>query len=77
MPEQQRLLVDEPFKMELEAPGWTLQLLEACDGTHTCEQLFETFKASGMLSPETSFRQFVDVLTVLVSGGWVKLTLES
>lgn len=71
--ESQRLLVDEPFKMELEAPGWTLQLLEVCDGTRSGEELFETFKVGGMLSPETSFRQFSDVLTVLVSGGWVQL----
>jgi hypothetical protein len=70
-PERQRLLVDEPFKMELEAPGWTLQLLEACDGRRTGEELFEMFKVNETLEPATSFRQFADVLTVLVSGGWV------
>lgn len=70
-PDHQRLLVDEPFKMELEAPSWTLQLLEKCDGTRTGEGLFEMFKGEEILEVDTSFRQFADILTVLVSGGWV------
>jgi SAM-dependent methyltransferase len=72
-PERQRLQVDEPFKMELEAPGWTLQLLELCDGTRSGEDLFGIFKANEALEPETTFHQFADVLSLLVSGGWLSL----
>ena len=70
MPEKQRLLVDEPFKMELEAPGWTLELLAACDGSRSGEDLFEMFKASERLDPSTTFSQFAEILRLLVSGGY-------
>ncbi|HET9742477.1 MAG TPA: class I SAM-dependent methyltransferase [Terriglobales bacterium] len=66
--ERQHLLIDEPFKMQIEAPNWMLQLLPACDGSRTGEDLFEMFKANGTLAAETTFRQFADVLTVLRSG---------
>jgi len=70
MPEKQRLLVDEPFKMELEAPGWTLELLAACDGSRSGEDLFEMFRASERLDPTTTFSQFAEILRLLVSGGY-------
>jgi SAM-dependent methyltransferase len=73
-PESQKLFTDAPFRMELEAPGWTLQLLSECDGTRTGEQLFESMKAQGIVAPETAFRDFADVLTVMVSGGYVSIS---
>lgn len=69
-PERQRILTDEPFKMELDAPGWTLELLAACDGSRTGTELFEMFKEQGMLEPGTSFDQFAEILRVLISGGY-------
>ena len=72
-PEKQSLLVDEPFKMELTAPGWTLELLAACDGTHTGEELFAMFKTRELLESETSFEQFAEILRLLVSGGYTVL----
>ena len=72
-PEKQRILVDEPFKMELDAPGWTLEVLAACDGNRTGEELFETFKDNSTLEPETRFDQFAEILRLLVSGGYVEL----
>jgi SAM-dependent methyltransferase len=69
--ESQRLFIDAPFKMQLEAPGWTLQLLSECDGSRTGEQLFESMKAQDIIQPETPFPEFSDVLTVMVSGGYV------
>jgi len=71
-PEKQRLLIDEPFKMELEAPGWTLELLAACDGNRTGQELFESFKAQEVLEPNTSFEQFAEILRLLVSGGFAR-----
>ena len=73
MPEKQRLLLDEPFRMELEAPGWTLELLAACDGSRTGEELFEIFKTSERLDQGTTFEQFADILRLLVSGGYATL----
>ena len=72
-PESQKLFIDAPFKMQLEAPGWTLQLLSECDGTRTGEELLESLKAQGIIPPETPFPDFGDVLTVMVSGGYVKI----
>ena len=72
-PEKQRILIDEPFKMELDAPGWTLELLAACDGNRTGEELFHTFKEKETFEPETSFRQFAEVLRLLVSGGYTAI----
>ena len=72
-PEKQRILIDEPFRMELEAPGWTLELLASCDGSHTGQELFENFKAQGMLEPDTRFEQFAEILRLLVSGGYADL----
>ena len=72
-PEKQRLLIDEPFKMELEAPGWTLELLAACDGSRTGEALFGMFNANNMLEQGTTFEQFAEVLRLLVSGGYARL----
>ena len=74
-PERQRILIDEPFKMELEAPGWTLELLAACDGTRTGEELFEMLKARELLEAGTSFEQFAQILRLLVSGGWLPVKL--
>jgi SAM-dependent methyltransferase len=74
--ESQKLFTDTPFKMQLEAPEWTLQLLSECDGTRTGEQLFESMKAQGIVEPETPFRDFADVLTVMVSGGYLSISSE-
>ena len=76
-PERQHLLIDEPFKMELEGPGWTLELLAACDGHRTGAELFETLKAQEMIDPKTSFEEFSEVLRLLVSGGWVSVSGKS
>lgn len=74
-PNSQKLFVDSPFKMQLEAPGWTLQLLSECaDGKQTGEQLFGSMKEQGIIQPETPFRDFADVLTVMVSGGYVSIS---
>ena len=61
--------------MELEAPGWTLELLAACDGTRTGEELFEMLKARELLESDTSFEQFAQILRLLVSGGWLPVKL--
>jgi len=74
-PEKQRILIDEPFKMELDAPGWTLELLAACDGNRTGKKLFEMFKAKEILEPATSFEQFAEILRLLASGGWIAIKL--
>jgi hypothetical protein len=73
-PESQKLFIDTPFKMQLEAPEWTLQLLSECDGARAGEQLFESMKAQGIIQPETPFQDFADVLTVMVSGGYVSIS---
>jgi len=72
-PQSQRLLIDEPFKMELEAPGWTLELLAACDGSRSGQDLFEMFKTKEMFEPGTSFSQFAEILRLLVSGGFAAI----
>jgi len=73
-PESQKLFTDAPFKMQLEAPEWTLQLLSECDGTRTGEQLFQSMKGQGIIQPETPLAEFADVLTVMVSGGYVSIS---
>jgi len=73
IPEKQRILIDEPFKMELDAPGWTLELFAACDGSRTGNELFDMFKEQGMLEPGTSFDQFAEILRLLVSGGYASV----
>ncbi|MFZ3262358.1 MAG: class I SAM-dependent methyltransferase [Terriglobales bacterium] len=73
-PESQKLFTDAPFKMQLEAPEWTLQLLSECDGSRTGEQLLESMKAQGIIQPETPFHDFADVLTVMVSGGYMSIS---
>jgi len=73
-PESQKLFTDAPFKMQLEAPEWTLQLLSECDGTRTGKQLFESMKAQEIIQPGTQFQEFADVLTVMVSGGYVSIS---
>lgn len=71
--ESQKLFTDAPFKMQLEASGWTLQLLAECDGTRMGEQLFDSMKVRGIVEPDTPFRDFADVLTVMVSGGYLRI----
>jgi len=73
-PESQKLFTDAPFKMQLEAPEWTLQLLSECDGTRTGDELFESMKTQGIIHPETPFSDFADVLTVMVSGGYLSIS---
>ena len=73
VPGSQKLFVDHPFKMQLAAPGWALQLLAECDGGKTGEELFESLKKQEVVPSDTSFRAFADVLTVMVSGGYVEI----
>jgi hypothetical protein len=60
--------------MQLEAPEWTLQLLSECDGARTGQQLFESMKTQGIVQPETPFPEFADVLTVMVSSGYLSIS---
>ncbi len=73
VPGSQRLLVDQPFKMQLEAPGWALQLLAECNGKKTGEELFESLKKQEIVPTNTPFHTFADVLTVMVSGGYLEI----
>ena len=72
-PSSQKLLVDHPFRMQLEAPGWALELLARCDGKKTGEELFESLKQQKVVPYDTPFRTLAGVLTVMVSGGYVEI----
>lgn len=70
---QQHLIVDKPFKMNLEAPNWTLRILELCDGTLTGPQILEKMQQEEIIGADTTFEHFCNVLISLVSGGYIAL----
>ncbi len=72
--DHQRIVIEEPFSMQLEAPRWIVGLLEVCDGSCNGEQAFQLLKEEDSIPSEFTFLEFADVLRVLVSGGFVAMT---
>jgi hypothetical protein len=73
IPEIFRLEIDHPFSMSLRGQPWTTHLLATADGSRTTLELLEQLKADGALHPATPPLEFVRMLAVLVSGGFLEM----
>ncbi|MGH9593488.1 MAG: methyltransferase [Bryobacteraceae bacterium] len=73
IPEVYRLEIDHPFSMSLRGQAWTTHLLACADGSRTAVELLEKLKTDGALHPDTPPLEFVRMLAVLVSGGFLEV----
>ncbi len=73
IPEIFRLEIDHPFSMSLRGQAWTAHVLATADGSRTTLELLEKLKSDGAVHPDTPPLEFVRMLAVLVSGGFLEL----
>ncbi len=73
VPEKYVLETDFPFAGDLAAQAWTAHLLACADGSLTAAELLDRLKADGALHPDTPPRAFAEMLSTLVSGGFLQV----
>jgi len=73
VPESYRLEVDHPFSMSLRGQAWTAHLLASADGSRTAVELLDKLKTDGAVHPDTPPIEFVRMLAMLVSGGFLEV----
>jgi SAM-dependent methyltransferase len=71
VPDSYTLEVESPFDMESRAQAWTAQLLASADGVRTAAQLLDELKSEGALHPDAPAADFAQVLSTLISGGFL------
>ena len=72
-PDAYLLETDYPFNSELTAQAWTAHLFTRADGSRTTTELLQQLKADGALHPETPPAAFIEVLSTLISGGFLQV----
>lgn len=72
-PQSFTLTCDEPFVMDCQAQPWMAHLLTRCDGSRTIQQIYSDCRQAGWIHPETPEREFVALIGLLVSGGFLSV----
>jgi hypothetical protein len=72
-PQSFLLTCDDPFVMDCQAQPWMAHLLTRCDGSRTMQQLYNECREAGWIHPETPEREFVALMGLLVSGGFLSV----
>lgn len=65
------LATSEPFRMEMKIDPWIAYLLTRCDGSKTVNEIFAELKAEEIIHADTPLPDFIQVVTTLVSGGFL------
>jgi methylase of polypeptide subunit release factors len=73
VPEQFSLHTEYPFSVDCRVQPWVGFLLPQCDGKLTVRQLLEFCKQNNFVHPETPVAEFVKLLIVFVSGGYLEV----
>lgn len=74
-PQRFQAITRYPFEMESEIQGWMAALLGQCDGTRSVLELFASAKEQGMIHPETPIAEFIRLLSMFVSGGFLESSI--
>ena len=72
-PEQFSLHTEYPFSVDCRVQPWMGFLLPQCDGKLTVRQLLEFCKGNHFVHPETPLAEFVKLLMVFISGGFLEV----
>ena len=72
-PEDFTLTCDYPFLMDCKAQPWMAQLIAYSDGTRSIQELYEQCKTAGWIMPETPPQEFLSLVGLLVSGGFLQV----
>jgi SAM-dependent methyltransferase len=72
-PEQFSLHTEYPFSVGCRVQPWMGFLLPQCDGKSSVRQLLEFCKGNGLVQPETPLGEFVKLLMVFISGGFLEV----
>ena len=73
VPEQFSLHTEYPFSVDCRVQPWMGFLLPQCDGKSTVRQLLEFCKQNNFVHPETPLAEFVKLLMVFISGGFLEV----
>jgi hypothetical protein len=68
-----RLEIDHPFSMSLRGQAWTAHVLACADGSLSTTDLLEKMKSDGAIHPDTPAGEFVRMLAVLASAGFLEM----
>ena len=70
-PQDFTLTTDYPFLMDCKVQPWMGYLIAQCDGSRTVQQLCAEFREAGWIQPDTPPQEFVKIVGLLVSGGFL------
>jgi hypothetical protein len=73
-PQDFTLTIDYPFLMDCKVQPWMGYLLVRCDGSKSVQELYGECREAGWIDANTPPREFIDLIGLLVSGGF--LTVE-
>jgi 16S rRNA G966 N2-methylase RsmD len=72
-PQDFTLTNDFPFLMDCKVQPWMGYLLVRCDGSRSVRELFAECRDAGWINPNTPSREFVDLIGLLISGGFLNV----
>ena len=70
------LATNHPFRAEMQVDPWIALFLARCDGSKSAGELFEELKAEEIIHSTTEPQQFAQVVTTLISGGFLAAGLS-
>jgi len=73
LPEEFRLTTEYPFSVECRVQPWVGFLLPQCDGKSSVRELLEFCKRSNFVHLDTPLAEFVKLLAVFISGGFLEV----
>jgi 16S rRNA G966 N2-methylase RsmD len=72
-PQDFTLTNDYPFLMDCKVQPWMGYLLVRCDGSKSVQELYGECREAGWIDPNTPPREFVALIGLLVSGGFLSV----
>ncbi len=59
--------------MDCKVQPWMGYLLVRCDGSKSVQELYSECREAGWIEPNTPAREFIDLIGLLVSGGFLSV----
>jgi methylase of polypeptide subunit release factors len=72
-PQEFTLTSDYPFLMDCQVQPWMGYLVARCDGSRNVQQLYEECREAGWIHQQTPPGEFIGVISLLVSGGFLNV----
>lgn len=72
-PQHFTLTNDYPFLMDCQVQPWMGYLLVRCDGSKSVQELYGECREAGWIDPNTPPREFIELMGLLVSGGFLSV----